>query len=302
MAENVQDRMLEPEVISRLGSLDFVARTLVEGFLVGLHRSPYHGFSVEFAEYRQYLPGESTQHIDWRVYGKTDRHYVKVFQEETNLHARILLDVSASMDAVPEPDRISKLQYGKLLAAALSYLFIKQNDAVGLVTFDVGPREIIPPRSHRRQLNHLLRSLAHAIPGEKTDVGKVLDKLADRMWRRGLVLVISDLIDDPGRVLTGLKHFRHRKHEVLVFHVLDPREIDLELDREARFLDPEKEIDPIKAQPWHLRESYRGQVEAWRRRLGRECRQHLIDYVPLSTSTPFEIALLAYLNKRARLS
>jgi uncharacterized protein (DUF58 family) len=296
------DRMLEPEVVSRLGALDFIARTLVEGFLVGLHRSPYHGFSVEFAEYRQYLPGESTQNIDWRVYAKTDRHYVKVFQEETNLQARILLDVSASMDATPEDGRISKLRYGKLLAAALGYLLIKQNDAVALATFDDAPRTMIPPRSSRRQLNHMLTVLHRAEPGAKTDVGRVLDRIAEMVWRRGLIVIISDLIDDPDRVLQGLKHFRHRQHEVLVMHVLDPREIDLEIGREAKFVDPEKAVDPVRTQPWHLRESYQAAIRGWRGRLARECRQHDIDYVPLSTDTPFEVALLAYLNKRTRLA
>jgi len=293
--------LLAPDVVSRLGALDFIARTLVEGFLVGLHRSPYHGFSVEFAEFRQYLPGESTHNIDWRIYGKTDRHYVKVFHEETNLHARLLLDISASMAAQPEEGRITKLEYARLLCAALSYLFIKQNDATGLVTFDSKPREIIPARSSRTQLNHLLRVLHQAEPGAQTRVGAVLDALADRMWRRGLICIVSDLIDEPDEVLRGLKHFRHRQHEVLVFHILDPREVDLELTREARFVDPEHELEPIKAQPWHLRESYQEQIEAWRQRLGRECRQHHIDYVPVTTDTPFDRALLAYMNKRALL-
>ena len=299
-------RMLEPEMVSRLGTLDFVARTLVEGFLVGLHRSPYHGFSVEFAEYRQYLPGESTQNIDWRVYAKTDRHYVKVFHEETNLHARLLLDVSASMDTAgserASEGGITKLRYGKLLAAALGYMLIKQNDAVALATFDTELRTVIPPRSSSRQLHHLLTVLHQARAGERTDVGRVLDRMAEMTWRRGLIVIISDLIDDPERVLQGLKHFRHRQHEVLVFHVLDPREIDLEIGREAEFVDPEGELDSIRTQPWHLRESYREQIDHWRSRLARECGQHSIDYVPLSTATPFDVALLAYLNKRARLS
>jgi uncharacterized protein (DUF58 family) len=301
MTTSPQIRLLSPEVVSRLGTLDFIARTLVEGFLVGLHRSPYHGFSVEFAEYRQYMEGESTQHIDWRVYAKTDRYYVKLFHEETNLHARLLLDVSASMEAVPEKGRVSKLEYSRMLAAALAYLFIKQNDATGLVTFDAKPLQAVPPRSSRRQLTHLLKVLDTAQSGEKTNVGAVLAQLADRMWRRGLIVVISDLIDDPDLVLRGLKHFRHRQHEVIVFHVLDPREVDLKLDREARFLDPENDLEPIKAQPWHLQESYTAEVARWRGRLARECQQHLIDYVPLTTDTPFERALLAYLNKRVAL-
>jgi uncharacterized protein (DUF58 family) len=295
-------RMLDPEIVSRIGSIDLVARSLVEGFLVGLHRSPYHGFSVEFAEYRQYLPGESAQNVDWRVYGRTDRHYVKVFHEETNLHARLLLDISASMAATPETGRVTKLHYGKLLAAALSYLLLKQNDAVALATFDDRPRTLVPPRSSRRQLHHLLNVLYRAEPGEKTDVGAVLDRMAEMTWRRGLIVVISDLIDDPERVLTGLKHFRHRKHDVLVFHVLDQREIGLEFGTEARFVDPEHVIDPIRTQPWHVRESYRESIDEWRGTLARECGQHQIDYVPLNTGTPFDVALLAYLNKRARMS
>jgi len=186
-----------------------------------------------------------------------------------------------------------------MLAAAHCYLLIKQNDAVGLVTFADRPLEIVPPRSSRRQLNHLLQVLHAASAGVTTDVGEVLDMLADRMRRRGLIVVISDLIDEPENVLRGLKHFRHRKHEVIVFHLLDPREVDLGLDREARFVDPEHELDPIKTQPWHLRESYTQEVARWRERLGRECRQHLIDYVPLTTDTPFERAFLGYLNRRA---
>lgn len=306
MSQAAGTRMLEPSVVSRLGSIDFIARALVEGFLVGLHRSPYHGFSVEFAEYRQYQPGEPTRHVDWRVYAKTDRHYVKVFHEETNLSARVLLDVSASMAAHPEPDhedgRLSKLEYGKLLAAALSYLFVKQNDAVGLVTFDEEIRRIVPPRSHRRQLHRLLHQLDEVEAGEHTNVGQVLDQLAGRLWRRGLIVVISDLIDDPQRVLTGLKHFRHRKHEVLVFHLLDPREVDLGFDRNARFIDPEGGVDDVEAQPWHLQKDYTEQVARWRRELALECGQHQIDFVPLDTATPFDRALLAYLNKRNRLA
>ncbi len=295
--------LLDPLIISRLGSLDLIARTLVEGFLVGLHRSPYHGFSVEFAEYRQYIPGEPTAHIDWRVYAKTDRHYIRVFHQETNLHARLLLDVSASMAQAAHggKDHLTKLEYAKLLTAALCYLLIKQNDATGLVTFDRRPLQIVPPRSSRRQLMHLLSLLERVQPGEQTDVGEVLGTLAERMWRRGLVVVISDLIDDPDRVLTGLKHFRHREHEVIVFHVLDPREVDLRFSQEARFIDPEQQLDPIRAQPWHLREAYVAEVEAWRGRLARECQQHQIDYVPLTTDTAFDRALLAYLNKRAKL-
>ena len=293
--------LLDPGALSKLASLDLIARTLVEGFLVGLHRSPYHGFSVEFAEYRQYIAGESTQHIDWRVYAKTDRHYVKVFQEETNLLARLFVDLSASMNTPASEGLPSKMQYGKMLAAGLAYLLLKQKDAVGLVTFDEKPLEVIPPRSSRSQLMHLMARLEKAKEGKRTRVGSVLAGMADQMWRRGLIVIISDLIDDPESVLQGLKHFRHRQHEVLVFHVLDPREIDLGFRRQALFVDPEEELPTVAAQPWHLRESYVAEVKRWRKHLSRECGMHQIDYVPLSTQTPFDVALLAYLAKRARL-
>ncbi len=292
--------LLDPRELSRLAGLDLIARTLVEGFLVGLHRSPYHGFSVEFAEYRRYIPGEDIHNIDWRVYARSDRHWVKVFQEETNLLARLFVDVSASMDTPPSTGVPSKLHYAKMLAAGLAYLLSRQKDAVGLVTFDREALEVIRPRSSRSHLMHLMGRLEHARGGRPTRVGTVLASMADRMWRRGLIVVISDLIDDPDTVLRGLKHFRHRKHEVLVFHVLDPREIDLGFDRQARFVDPEGELPEVTAQPWHLREGYVRQVEQWRRRLSRECGMHRIDYVPLSTATPFDVALLAYLAKRSR--
>lgn len=301
MATAPASRLLDPELVSRLGTIDLVARSLVEGFLVGLHRSPYHGFSVEFAEYRQYQTGESAHNIDWRVYAKSDRHYVKVFHEETNLIARVLLDRSASMGTGGGDGRLSKLEYGKYLAAALCYLFIKQNDAAALATFDSAPRTMLPPRSTRRHLLQLFKVLHEAEPGDTTDVGAVLGRMAQMMSRRGLVVVISDLVDEPDAVLRGLKHFRHRKHEVLVFHVLDPREVDLGFDREARFVDPEGQVDDVLAQPWHLRESYRRELDSWRGRLARECRGHRIDYVPLTTDMPFDRALLSYLGKRARL-
>jgi uncharacterized protein (DUF58 family) len=276
-------KYLDPAVVSKLGNMDLKARLIVEGYIAGLHRSPYHGFSVEFAEYRQYMQGDNIKTIDWKVYGKTDRSYVKVFEEETNLIATILLDKSGSMgyptddeiserqkrsrrgrgwrgaldgarsalgdqkiDGAESADKktdetpaVSKLTYGSLLAASLSHLMIRQQDAVGLCLFDDAVRTMIPHRSVRKQLFYILQNLEDITPGERTSISPALHKIAERMKRRGLIILISDLMDDPDKLITGLKHFRHRQHEVIVFHVLDPREVDLNYKDEVEFEDLE---------------------------------------------------------------
>jgi uncharacterized protein (DUF58 family) len=290
--------ILEPEVVSRLRNMELRARLVVEGFLQGLHRSPYHGFSVEFAEYRQYIPGDAPRYVDWKVYAKTDRYYVKVFEEETNLKGVILLDKSASMGFAGKG--ISKLRWGSMLAAALAFLMIKQQDAAGLVLFDDAIRELIPARSVRGHLYQLLRTLEHAQPSERTKVSATLHAVAERLRRRGLCILISDLFDDPDAVLRGLKHFRHRQHEVIVFHVLDDLERSFDYRDEARFIDLETQQE-IRTQPWFVKRDYQARVEEWSHDLARRCREHFIDYVPMTTSTPFDRALLAYLNKRSLL-
>jgi uncharacterized protein (DUF58 family) len=291
-------RFLNPELISRLSSMEMKARLVVEGFITGLHRSPYHGFSVEFAEHRQYMPGDPIRHIDWKVFGKTDRVYIKEFEEETNLKAHILLDASGSM--AYRSDGISKLEYGCYLAAALTYLMLKQKDAVGLVLFAKGIRKYVPPRSARTHLHEVLKELDRVEPAETTDVSATLHQLAERIRRRGLIVIISDLLDEPDKILRGLKHFRHNKHEVLVFHTLDPFEKSFAYQREAIFRDLETG-EEISTQPWHIRGEYVRQMTALTDRYRRECRDSLIDYVPLDTSVPFDRALFAYLSKRGRL-
>ncbi|MCH7549819.1 MAG: DUF58 domain-containing protein [Candidatus Krumholzibacteriota bacterium] len=308
---------LDPAVVSKLGNMDLKARLIVEGYIAGLHRSPYHGFSVEFAEYRQYMQGDSIKTIDWKVYGKTDRSYVKVFEEETNLIANILLDKSGSMGFPTEEDirerfrederrgrehghHIDKLTYGCLLAASLAYLMIRQQDAVGLLLFDDRVRTMIPHRSVRKQLFHILHNLESITPGERTSISPTLHEMAERMKRRGLVIIISDLMDDPDELIMGLKHFRHRQHEVIVFHVLDPYEIDLDYRDEVEFEDLESGRR-IRLEPAFLREQYNSDVAAWIDRLERSCRNHQIDYNLLRTDMPFDQALTAYLGKRLRL-
>lgn len=289
---------LRPEVVSRLKNMELVARFIVEGLIAGLHRSPYHGFSVEFAEYRQYNTGESTRNVDWKIYAKTDRHYVKVFEDETNLRATLLLDRSASMDY--ESGGLTKLRYGALLAAALSYLMIKQRDAVGLVIFDEKIQTALPHRSARRHLLQLLSSLEKVEPGARTSVGGALHEMAERIRRRGLMILFSDLLDDPSSVMSGLKHFRHRGHEVVVFHILDPSEISLAFSGEVQFVDKETG-ERLRTRPWFLGAEYRKDVKDWIDELDHTCKRNNIDYNLITTDTPFDHALVSYLNKRRML-
>ena len=289
---------LRPDVVSRLANMELRARLIVEGFIAGLHRSPYHGFSVEFAEYRQYNAGESTRNVDWKIYGKTDRYYVKVFEDETNLRATLLLDRSASMDY--GGGEVTKLRYATLLGAALGYLMITQRDAVGLVVFDDRIRELLPHRSIRKHLLYLLGVLDGIEPGERTSIGGTLHEMAERIRRRGLIILLSDLLDDPSRVMEGLEHFRHRGHEVVVFHVLDPTELTLDFPGEVQFVDKETG-ERLRTRPWFLGSEYRRDVKEWTSWLERECKENAIDYNLVTTETPFDQALVSYLNKRRRL-
>jgi uncharacterized protein (DUF58 family) len=287
--------------------MELKARLIVEGYIAGLHRSPYHGFSVEFAEYRQYMQGDNFKNLDWKVFGKTDRFYVKVYEEETNLKATILLDKSGSMGftslegSEPASSRpVDKLAYGGLLAASLSYLMIRQQDAVGLCLFDERVRAMLPHRSVRKHLLYLLGNLEHLQPGEKTKISETLHHIAERVKRRGLIILISDLMDNPDDVLMGLKHFRHRDHEVIVFHVLDRRELDLDYRDEVEFQDLESGAK-LRVEPAFLKDHYSDRVKAWISNLDRGCKAHQIDYNLLQTDTPFDQALTAYLNKRLRM-
>jgi len=298
MPDESYRRFLDPVVVSKLATMELRARLVVEGFVTGMHRSPYKGFSVEFAEHRQYMPGDPLKHIDWKVYGKTDRLYIKEYEEETNLRGYVLLDASRSMEYGSEG--ISKLEYSRYLSAALIYLMLKQQDSVGLMIFDSAVREFIAPRSSPRQLHLLLAELDRAEASAETDVGVVLHELALRVKRRGLVILISDLLDDPKRVLPGLKHFRHLKHEVIVFHVLDPKEAEFQFEADATFRDMETG-ELMTTEPFAIRGDYVDAVERWKTTLRRECGESRIDYVPILTSTPYDRALFSYLEKRKRL-
>jgi uncharacterized protein (DUF58 family) len=298
MASEGSRRFLDPAVVSRLATMELRARLVVEGFIAGLHRGPYRGFSVEFAEHRAYMPGDPIKHIDWKVYAKTDRFFIKQFEEETNLRAYVVLDASASMGY--SSGGVTKLEYGSMLAASLMYLMLKQQDLVGLLVFDTELRRYIPPRSTRSHLHLMLSELGRQKAGARTDVGSTLHQLAERVQRRGLIILISDLQDETERVLSGLRHFRHRKHEVLVFHILDPGEVDFPFGGEVRLRDLETR-EEILTQPQRVRDRYQEAVRQWLLDYRRQCRESAIDYVPAETSTPYDALLFSYLEKRKRL-
>ena len=292
-------KYLDPEIVSHLKGMEIRARMVVEGFIAGLHKSPYHGFSVEFAEHRQYMPGDNIRDIDWKVYAKSDRFYIKQYEEETNLKGYLLLDCSASM-AYRSGERISKLDYAGMLSGALSFMMLRQRDAVGLVTFDQKIRKYIPPRSRKGHLHVLLNEIAAQEPSQTTDVSSTLHEMAERIKRRGLVIIMSDLLDETERIISGLKHFRYNKHEVIVFHILDPRERDFAFPREAIFKDMETG-EELTTLPYQIKKDYACQVKAFSDEIAAACRQSNIDYHQIDTAMPFDKALYAFLSKRERL-
>ncbi len=290
-------RYLEPAAIARLGTLELKARTIVEGFIAGLHRSPYKGFSVEFAEYRQYMPGDDLPTIDWKVYARTDRYYVKKFEEETNLQGYILLDVSASMGY--GSGGVTKLEYGSYLSAALAYLMNRQRDAVGLMAFDDRIVAMLHPSVRPGHLRSFLISLDRLKLGERSNLAKPLNQLAEALSRRGIIILISDLLDEPEQVLAGLKHLRFHGSDVIVFHLLDNAELTFPFERAARFRDLETD-DEIMAVPSLVRDHFLEQVGDLIAFYRRELRVAGIDYCLLDTSQPLEFALLSYLSTRSR--
>lgn len=293
--------LLPPQELAALGGLEFVARRVVEGFIAGLHRSPHRGFSVEFAEHRMYQPGDDLRYIDWRMFGRSDRYYIKQFEEETNLRGYVLLDVSASMDWSSSPGALpTKLWYARQLAACLSLLLLRQGDAAGLVAFAETARTHVPVHGGRRQWSELLRALANVTAGTRTDAGGALRDIAGRLRRRGLVVLLSDLLVDAEATRLALRFLRHRGHEVLVFHVLDPGERELPGVGDARFVDPET-AEELPVSVADLRREYREAViralDEWRRALVPQG----IEYVIVDTGQPLVHALRAYLHKRERL-
>lgn len=296
MAQGARNRQfLDPAVVARLGTLELRARTIVEGFLTGLHRSPFKGFSVEFAEYRQYMPGDDLSTIDWKVYARSDRHYVKKFEEETNLNCHIMLDVSGSMGYGSRG--LTKFDYAQCLAASLAYLMNRQRDGVGLTAFDEKIVGMLPASARTGHLRAMLLTLERLKLGQKTNVAKPMHQLATSISKRGMVVLISDLLDDPEQVIRGLKHFTFRGTDVVVFHVLDPHELEFPFERATRFTDMESGAE-VTAVPAVVRQHYidamQGLIARYRRELGGAG----IDYHLLTTADPLELALMQYLSTR----
>ena len=299
MAVGVDKRKyLRPETVALLNSMSLRARLVVEGYIIGHHRSPYHGFSVEFAEHRSYGPGDEIKHIDWKLFGKTDRLYVKRYEEETNLRAHIILDTSKSM--LYSSAEVSKLSYANSLAASLSYLMINQQDAVGIAKFSDKIDTFIPPKARPSHLNLILSQLDDKDSGNDTQIGMVLHELADRIKKRGMVILISDLLDKPENIMKGLKHFRHQNQEVIVFHIQDRKESEFDFDTRTKFFDMETG-EEIVTEPWHIRSNYNELISKLESNYKSNCRENLIDYVPLFTDQSLDIGITEYLIKRSKL-
>ena len=297
---NIQ-KYLQPEVVSTIKNLELIAKFIVEGFLVGLHKSPYHGFSVEFSEHRQYMPGDNIRDIDWKVYGRTNRFYIKQYEEETNLKAYLILDISGSMGYASK--KISKIQYATYLAAALSYLLIKQRDAVGLATFSDKIYRFLPPKSTSGYLQFILKELNEIKLGrQSTNVSETLHELAEKIKRRGLIILLTEfLYEDPEKILQGLKHFRHYDHEILVFNILDPQDKFFDFKQDVTFVDMETG-EKVKTQPFFLRERYRRHIDDFYNNLQKECLNFQIDFQNIITDEPFDKALIRYMLKRKKMT
>lgn len=289
-------RYLDPEALSRLKNLSLAARLVVEGFYAGMHRSPYRGFSIEFAEHREYTPGIDPRHIDWRVFGRTDRLYVKQYEEETSLRCYLLLDQSASME-YRHLGGVTKHAYGCYLAASLAYLMALQHDAVGLITYDTRVRTHVPPRQGTGHLRVLMEHLEKARTGGETNLSETFHQLAETIKRRALVVVVSDLFDDPGKLVEALKHFRHKKHEVIVFQVLDPAEIRFPFDDVTSIEDVETGRE-VLSDPRAFRKAYLEGFEQFTAALRRGCREGRVDYRVAETDQRFDAFLGAYLAHR----
>ena len=289
---------LNPEVLDRVAGLELKARLIVEGYVSGLHRSPFKGFSVEFAEHREYVPGDDMRFLDWKVFGKTDRLYIKRYEEETNLESQLVVDASESMAYTDRENKLpSKFAYASWAAGALAYLITKQQDSAGLVLFDEEVRTVLPALSNASHLHHLLRTLEGAEPAKGTGVGRALAAVAESFKRRGLVVLFSDLMDDPDDVLKGLTKIRHRGHEVLLFHILAQDELTFPFQRLARFEGME-DLPALIADPVSIRKAYLEEVEAFRKRLRRVCLANQIDLVELHNRQSLGVVLAAYLAKR----
>ncbi|NMB81998.1 MAG: DUF58 domain-containing protein [Ignavibacteria bacterium] len=292
-------KYLDPSVISKLKSLELKARTIVDGFMVGLHRSPYHGFSVEFSEHRPYMQGDPIKNIDWKVFAKREKYFIKQFEEETNLICNIFLDISKSMQ-FKHSATVSKIDYGITLAAALSYILINQQDSVGLTTFSDKIYDYFPPKSNRVYLKTLLTGLNKIKPTGSTKTASCLDSVAEKIKKRGLTIIISDFFDDLSSVMKALKHIHYKKNEIIVFQLLDPIEKSFGFDRDSIFVDLETD-EQMTTQPHQIKRSYQEAMNDYLTKFKNECLNYGIEYNLIETDQPFDKALVSYFAKRERM-
>ena len=293
-AANAQ-RYLDPLTLAKVRGLELQARLIVEGYLSGMHKSPYHGFSVEFAQHREYVPGDDIKHIDWKVYGRTGRFYLKQYEEETNLVCWILLDISESMKYGSTD--VTKYDYACMAAAGLAYLVMSQSDSVGFITFDDEIRTFLRPSSQPSQLKEMINRMNQGGGREKSRMGPLFHDLAERINRRSLIFVISDMFDEVPELLAGFKHLRHKRHEVVLWHILDGAELTFPFQESTLFKGLEQ-YPELLTEPRSLRDSYLAQIETFVHDLKRGCRDQNIDYVQLRTDTPLNVALSSYLAHR----
>ena len=292
-------KYLDPSYISTLNSLELKAKSIVEGFMVGMHKSPYHGFSAEFSEHRAYMQGDAIKNIDWKVFGKSDKYFVKQYEEETNLISHIILDSSASMGFRKE-GIISKLEYAKVLAASLAYIMLKQQDAVGLATFSEQPDNYIIPKSYKTHLNNLFLTLDKTGAVGKTKTSDCLNRLSEKIKKRGLVVLISDFFDDPDKILNSLKMFKYKKNEVIIFQILDPAERNFDFNSESKFIDLETGRK-ISTQPHQIKLAYQNVFEEYLSKLKTECLSNGIEYNLVTTDSSFDKSILLYHTKRLKM-
>jgi len=289
----------EPERVAKFKNLALVARQAVEGFISGLHRSPHKGFSVEFSEHREYTPGDDVRHLDWVAWGRTDRFYIKQYEQETNLRAYVLLDVSNSMNYRFGREQ-TKFAYGCFLAACLSYLMCRQQDVVGMIAFDEDVRFHLPPGSTPSHLDRIFKHLEKTKPGRKTAIAETFHKLAQMLAKRGLVIIISDLYDEPSEILPALQHFVFKKHQVIIFHVMDPAEIEFPFRKITSFVDMETN-ERLQVDPRYVKDAYLEEVKAFIEYYRKECSDRNIEYILTPTDTPYDMMLLNYLARRKAL-
>jgi uncharacterized protein (DUF58 family) len=291
--------ILDSSIISKINSLELRAKLVVEGFMVGLHKSPYHGFSVEFIQHRPYMQGDSLKNVDWKVFGKTEKYFIKQYEEETNLRSYILLDKSRSM-LFSSGNNVSKLDYAVTLVAALSYLMMKQQDAVGLTLYSDKIDLYLPPKATRAYLQEILKNLSNIEASEKTNTAECLGSVAEKINRKGLVIIISDFLDDVDSIIQSVKHFRHKKNDVIVFQILDPIERNFAFGKDAIFKDMETE-EELSTQPFQILKAYKQSMDEFIGKIKKECLNSSIDYYLVDTSMSFDKVLLSYIQKRSKL-